>query len=69
MKITHLEFSWEESRQPAKYEEVRAKLTVSVTIEDGDDVQKVSNAIVAKTKEKVKAALATELKGKEDLVC
>lgn len=62
MKVTHLEFSWEESRQPAKYEEVRAKLTVSVQVEDGDDVQKVSAAIIQRTKEKVKAALAADLK-------
>ena len=67
MKITNLEFTWEENRQPQKYESVRASLTVSVVVEEGDDPGKVSEAIITRTKAKVKMALADEINHREDV--
>jgi hypothetical protein len=62
MKINSVTFSWREQRQPQKYESIEAKLEVTVSIEDGEDASKITNAIIARTKDKVKAALAADMK-------
>jgi hypothetical protein len=67
MKVSALEFTWSETRQPKPYESVAASLKVTVCLDDNDDASKVSESVIARTKAKVKAAIAAEINaGKEE---
>lgn len=57
MKVTEFKISYSRTVRPADFESKSCSMEVHVVLDDGEDVRKVSDAVVNRLKQKVEGAL------------